>query len=172
MRDVVMTPAGARFVDELPAPDDGRGVYLDMLRVAERDLTGDALEARTEEIMAMARAGGWSLSDNFQVPPPEQQLYEQFNPSGKLASTAGTDGLPSILPAAQVSFWADVTRDATVDPSIPAELLADVKTWLGTAASPAQAQELLTMAERSAPIARALGAYAAVGKRYTDQRPR
>ena len=171
MREIINTPAGARFVDELPAPDDGRGVYLDMLRIAERDLSGDALETRRQEIVAMAKAGGREL------PPADprargQQMFDQWNPSGKMAATAGADGLPSILSRPQVEFWAQVTKDAPVDPNLPSDLLADVKAWLQTAAASAQGAELLAMAERSLLIAQSLAAYAAAGKAYLERRPK
>jgi hypothetical protein len=174
MREIINTPAGPRFVDELQSPmdDPGRAIYLTMLQVAERDLTGDVLEARRAEIEALARAGGWEIPD-VEPEPQEAQLYDQFNPTGKLATAApDASGFPSIFSQGQVDFWQSVTKDARPDPNVPAETLADIKAWLQTAAAPAQGAELLTMAERSLPVAQALAAYAAASKRFVDGRPR
>jgi hypothetical protein len=168
MRETVQTPAGTRFVDELaPTPN----VYETMLHVAARDLSGDALEARRAEVRAMAAAGGRELPGP-NTDPREAQLYDQWNASGKMASTQGTDGLPAVLSRGQLEFWSSATKDAKPDPNIPSETLDAVKVWLQTAAGPAQAAELLTMAERSLPVAQALASYAAAAKRYADGRPK
>jgi hypothetical protein len=174
MRELINTPAGARFVDELTSPmdDPGRAVYLTMLNVAERDLTGDALVARRAEIEAIAKAGGWEIP-NIDPEPQEVQLYDQYQQSAKMASAApDADGYPSTLLRSQVEFWRSVTKDAQPDLNVSSELLAGIKAWLQTAAAPAQATELLTMAERSLPVAQALAAYAGAAARYTDGKPR
>jgi hypothetical protein len=172
MREIVQTPAGTRFVDEMPEQPDIINTFEAMVRVAERDLSGDALKARIEEIYQQARSAGFEIPEGIEPDSRGRELYDAYHASGRLSATAGSDGYPSVLPAAQVSFWADVTKDAQPDPSIPGDLLADVKTWLSAAAGGEQAKTLIDMAERSAPIARALAAYAAAGKRFVDGRPK
>jgi len=167
MRETINTPSGVRFTDELaPTPD----IYQSLLRVAERDLTGDALEARRAEITALAKAGGRELQ--AAKPRPAAQFYNRFNPSGRMATEQGDDGLPAILSRGQVEFWSSATKDAKPDTAVPTETLDAVKAWLQTAAGPAQGAELLTMAERSLPVAQALASYAAAAKRYTENKPK
>ena len=147
--------------------DQSRGIYDDMLRVANRDLAGDPnrLAARVEEIRATAEAMGHPL------PPPDprtpaQQRYDGFWSATDTAQTGpSADGLPASVQPAAVELWSKAPDDrpglgqvAPNDPGRP-EALSIVKTWLDTAASPEKARELMALAERNTTVLKAMVAY-------------
>ena len=160
--------------------DSARGVYDDMLRVADRDLAGDPnrLAARREEIATLAEAAGHPLP----APDPRspaQIRYDSFWRATDTAQTGpGADGLPAAIQPAAVELWKKAPDDrppsympASNDPG-RTEALKLVGDWLNGAASLEKARELMALAERNTTVLRGLVAHAHAHKYYAAGRPR
>ena len=159
--------------------DSARGVYQDMIRVAERDLAGDPnrLAARRDEIAALAEAAGHPLP----APDPRspaQIRYDSFWRATDTAQTGpGTDGLPAAIQPAAVELWKKAPDDrppsympASNDPA-RTEALKVVGDWLNGAASVEKARELLALANKNTLVLRSLVAFAYANARYRSGRP-
>lgn len=150
-----------------------RNIFVEMCRVAERDLAGDALKARIADIHAHAKAAGWQLAE----PDPrtaEQQYYDRFNTGAAwTAEPPAPSGYPSALPPRQIELW---QKAGDADPArmfgddLP-EAITRIDSWLRSAAAAAQATELLGLAKKNALVMRSLLTYANANQRYRDFRP-
>jgi hypothetical protein len=157
--------------------DEARSVYVEMTRVAERDLTGDALTARLAAIKAMAKARGWELPADDPRTAAQVEYDGMFRNKvtlyghdiGQPWQAAGPGGYPSVVTPGDLQLY----RNAPADDAAPdAEALTVVESWLRTAAAPEQAQELLTLAKGNSLVLRGLHGYASVANAYHRDRPR
>ena len=156
---------------------EARSIYVDLVRVAERDLTGDALTARLAEIKAMATARGWEL------PAADPRTAAQVEYDGMFRNKVtlyghdigqpwrapGPGGYPSVVTPGDLQLY----RNAPADDAAPdAEAEAIVSGWLRTAAAPEQGAELLKLAKGNSLVLRSLQNYASIANAYHQGRPK
>jgi hypothetical protein len=155
--------------------ESSRQIFNDMVAVAERDLTGPALEERIQQIHDQARAAGWRPGPDDQR-SGAQVAYDHFWRSTDTAQT-GADpntGYPRTVQPGQVELWQKAAADdpvARFGAQKTKDALEVVERWLATAAAPKQRAELLDLAKRNSHVLRALDSFAGAHDTYSRQRP-
>jgi hypothetical protein len=157
---------------------EARSIYVEMTRVAERDLTGDALTARLAEIKAMAAARGWEFPADDPRTAAQVEYDGMFREKvttvygheiGQPWQAAGPGGFPAVVTPGDLQLY----RNAPADGAAPdAEAEAIVSGWLRTAAAPEQGAELLKLAKGNSLVMQSLHSYATIATRYRGNRPR
>jgi hypothetical protein len=157
--------------------DEARSVYVELVKVAERDLTGDALVSRLAEIRAMAEARGWDLAPEDPRSAAQVEFDGMFRDRveiyghtvGQPWQSAGPGGYPAVVTPGDLAIY----RAAPADGEPPdADDLRVVESWLSRSAAPDKAAELLGLAKSNGLVLRALHTYAAVAQHYREARPK
>ncbi len=105
-----------------------------------------------------------------------QRIYDGFWRATDTAQTgAGPDGYPAAVQPAQIDLWK--RAGAGVDPlasdgETATKNLAEVETWLRSAASPERAGELMALARQNAIVLRSLHTYSRAYNPYLAGRPK